>query len=106
MNIQDEFNNFNENNDIDELRILLNVFYISIKNNNIENIKFFLNNPKFNPATNRNNGIRIAAKNGFYNIVNILWKEQKVKETLKKDDIDLYNELIKKDKIKDKVEGF
>tara|TARA_Y100001960_G_scaffold324037_1_gene403548 strand:- start:7592 stop:7912 length:321 start_codon:yes stop_codon:yes gene_type:complete len=106
MNIQDEFNNFNENNDIDELRILLNVFYISIKNNNIENIKFFLNNPKFNPATNRNGGIRMAAENGFYNIVNFLWQDQRVKDTLKKDNINLYKELIEKDKIKEKVECF
>ena len=106
MNIQDEFNNFNENNDIDELRILLNVFYISIKNNNIENIKFFLNNPKFNPVTNRNGGIRMAAENGFYNIVNFLWQDQRVKDTLKKDNINLYKELIEKDKIKEKGECF
>ena len=106
MNIQDQFNNFNENNDINKLRILLNVFYVSIKNNNIENIKFFLNNSRFNPATNRNNGIRIAADNELYNIVNLLWQNQRVKDTLKKDDIDLYNELIQKDKIKEKIEDF
>ena len=106
MNSQDQFDNFNENNDIVELRILLNVFYVSIKNNNIENIIFFLNNSRFNPATNRNFGIRMAAENSFSNIVNILWNEQKVKDTLKNDDIDLYNELIKKDKIKNKVESF
>ncbi len=106
MNSQDQFDNFNENNDINKLRILLNVFYVSIKNNNIENIIFFLNNSRFNPATNRNNGIRMAADNELYNIVNLLWQDQRVKNTLKIDDIDLYNELIQKDKIKNKVESF
>ena len=105
MNSQDQFDNFNENNDINKLRILLNVFYVSIKNNNIENINFFLNNSRFNPAINRNNGIRMAADNELYNIVNLLWQDQRVKDTLKVDDKELYNELIKND-IKEKIEVF
>ena len=105
MNSQDQFDNFNENNDINKLRILLNVFYVSIKNNNIENINFFLNNSRFNPATNRNNGIRMAADNELYNIVNLLWQDQRIKDTLENDNKELYNELIKND-IKDKIEDF
>ena len=105
MNSQDQFDNFNENNDINKLRILLNVFYVSIKNNNIENINFFLNNSRFNPATNRNNGIRMAADNELYNIVNLLWQDQRVKNTLKNHNEELYNQLVKQN-TKEKVDKF
>jgi len=38
-------------------------------------------------------------------IVNLLWQNQRVKYTLKVDDKELYNKLIKND-IKDKVKDF
>ena len=49
--------------------------------------------------------IRFAYNEGYLDIVNLLWQDQRVKDTLENDDKELYNELIKND-IKDKVEDF
>ena len=47
----------------------------------------------------------MAFQNKHFDIVNILWQDQRVKDALKIDDKELYNELIKND-IKEKIEVF
>ena len=112
-------------------------FYEAIGNNDINNVELLLKNEKVNPSKDTNYSIRLASKNGFFdivklllndkkvnptdrsncpilfayqrghsNVVDLLWQDKRVKDTLKVDDIDLYNELIKKDQFKEKVEKF
>ena len=81
-------------------------FNQAIKSNNIEDVKLLLNHSEVNPAYKDNWAIICAYYAKHTDIVNLLWQDQRIKDTLKNDDIDLYNELIKKDKIKEKVEVF
>ena len=80
-------------------------FYKAIKNNDINNVELLLKNEKINPSKDNNYAVQLASENGHIDIVNLLWQDQRVKDTLKVDDKELYNELIKND-IKDKIEDF
>ena len=79
-------------------------FLQAIENNDIKNVKLLLNHPKVNPSDKDNWAIRYASIEGHYDIVNLLWQDQRVKNTLENDNEKLYNKLIKKD-IKEKI-GF
>jgi ankyrin repeat protein len=63
-------------------------------------VKLLLNHPKVDPADYNNWSIINAFSEGHYDIVNLLWQDQRVKNSLKKDHEELYNKLVKKDKIK------
>ena len=80
-------------------------FYKTIKNNDINNVELLLKNEKINPSKDNNYAVQLASENGHIDIVNLLWQDQRVKDTLKVDDKELYNELIKND-IKEKIEVF
>ena len=81
-------------------------FHQAIENNDIKNVKLLLNDNRVNPADLDNWTIRNASIEGHCDIVNLLWQDQIVKNTLKKDNEELYNELVKKDKIKEKIGSF
>lgn len=91
-----------------------------------EMVKLLLNDKKVNPADNRNWTIQSTYKKAYYdildsvnkknfnifsfnnkyiNIVKLLWRDERVKNSLKNDDDELYNELIKQD-ISNKIELF
>lgn len=91
-----------------------------------EMVKLLLNDKKVNPADNRNWTIQSTYKKAYYdildslnkknfnifsfnneyvNIIKLLWRDERVQSSLKNDDNELYNELIKQD-ISDKIGGF
>lgn len=76
-----------------------------IKNNNIENVKSFLNNHNIDPSCYGNYAICFSSTNGYTEITNLLFKDNRVKICLEKYNKFLYNKLIKQE-IKEKVEGF
>ena len=80
-------------------------FKIAIENNDINKVKILLKNKKVDPSEYNNLAIRTAAYKGYFDIVNLLWNDKRVKNTLKKDNLPLYNQLIKED-IKNKVIKF
>ena len=81
-------------------------FYKAIKNNDINNVKLLLKDKRVNPSDYNNVSIIKASEKKYFNIINILWKDKRVKTSLKEDCFELYEILIKKDKIKEKVEVF
>ena len=118
MNMQDQFFNFVQENNIKKVKLLLNnknidpsshgnfaIQFASLKGYT-EMVGLLISNNRTDPSDNQNYSIRFAFKKEYFNIVNLLWKDQRVKDTLQKDDIELYNELIKKDQIKNKVKIF
>ena len=141
-NIQKQFLQAIENNDIKNVKLLLNhpkvnpsdkdnwaIRYASIEghydiiklllNNNRVNpaainnwairyasieghydiVKLLLNDHRVNPADLNNLAIIYSSMGGHYHIVNLLWQNKRVKNSLKKDNKELYNQLIKKDKV-------
>jgi ankyrin repeat protein len=68
-------------------------------------VELLLNDSRIDPSDFSNDAIYYASKNGHNEILKTLWKQQRVKNTLKKDHYKLHNELIKKD-IKNKIEHF
>lgn len=89
-------------------------------------VKLLLDDKRVDPTDNRNWTIQSTYKKAYYdildsvnkknfnifsfnneyvNIIKLLWKDERVKSSLKNDDDELYEELIKQD-ISDKIEGF
>ena len=111
MNIQEQFNQAIKNNDIKNVKLLLNhpkfnpadnnnwTFRYASMEGHYNIVKLLLNDHRVNPADNDNLAIRYASDRGHYDIVNLLWQDQRIKNNLQKDNEELYNVLIKKDKI-------
>lgn len=118
MNMQDKFCDFVEQNNVENVKLLLNNKHIDPTTHGNFAIQFasskgytemvclLLNDNRTDPSDNQNFSIRFAFENKHFDIVNLLWKDQRVKNTLKNHSLDLYNNLIKKDQIKEKVEEF
>ena len=118
MNISTEFQEAVEQNKIEKVKaLLINKKLDPSFNRNIcikyassegysEIVKILLKDDRVDPAWTKNYAITAAYDNKHFDIVNLLWKDKRVKDTLKDNDPILYNELIKKDKIKEKVEVF
>jgi L-lysine 2,3-aminomutase len=81
------------------------VFIIACQDGDLDIIKESLKNPKVEPASNGNYAINTAYEHKYQDIVLLLWNNECVKNTLKEDNIELYNKLITLD-IKEKVRGF
>ena len=95
-------------------------FRQSVKNTHVCIFKLLLNDERVNPSDNNNNAIWLANnlmpnflltntptfkyKKQSY-ILNYLWKDERVKNTLKKDNQELYEKLIKQD-IQNKASEF
>lgn len=61
---------------------------------NIEITKIIIEHPKAEPEKSENLSIWTANEAGHHDIVKLLWNEKSIKNTLQKDDPDLYHELI------------
>ena len=138
MNFQNAFYNSIQNNDIQDIKSLLNhpkvdpcelnnwSIHLAVKVQSIEAVKLLLNDKRVDPSDNRNWAIQATYKKAYYkifdsinnknfnifsfnneyvNIIKLLWKDERVKSSLKNDDDELYDKLIKQD-ISDKIEEF
>ena len=114
---QEKFNNAIENNDIEIISILLNdkqidptmdknwaIRYCS-KYGYIDIVKLLLKDKRVSPSDHHNDAIDLASENGHINIIKLLWSCKSVKNTLNKNNLILYNQLIKQD-IKNKISKF
>lgn len=68
-------------------------------------IKLLLKDPRVDPSDCDNYAIQLAFKNRFVEIVNLLWTNECVKNTLKNHDLKLYQTLINND-TKQKLKTF
>jgi len=69
-------------------------FYKAIENNDINNVKLLLNDKRVDPSDNNNWAIKL------------LLKDKRVNPSLKEDYFELYEILIEKDKIQNKIKDF
>ncbi len=95
-------------------------------NGHFDIVELLLNDKRVDPSDNRNWVIQATYKKAYYkifdsinnknfnifsfnneyvNIIKLLWKDERVKSSLKNDDDELYDKLIKQD-ISDKIEEF
>ena len=72
---------------------------------NIDIVSYLLSDERVDPTSEENYAITFAHKREYIDIVKLLWNDKRVKNTLKKDNLPLYNQLIKED-IKNKVIKF
>jgi ankyrin repeat protein len=75
---------------------------IASEQGKIKIVKALLEYPEVDPSDNCNRPIRNAFKNKQEELVLLLWNNERVKKTLKEDEIDIYNKLISLD-IKNKL---
>ena len=80
-------------------------FERSIFFNKILYVKNLLKNKKVDPSYDDNWAIIFSSKKRLTDIVKLLWEDQIIKNTLKNDNIELYNKLIQQD-ITNKVSEF
>ena len=82
-------------------------FFLSFSssNNLLDIVELLLKNKNVNPADSSNEAITFACISGNYNAIALLWNDIRVKNTLKIDNLMLYNKLVKED-IKNKVGKF
>ena len=115
MTKQEQFFNAMKNNDIKNFKLLfhnknVNLFLkhnpemliaIYCRDGNFNIVKFLLKDKRVDPSKDYNGSISLAYRYKYYDIVELLWKDKRVKNTLQKDKLKLYNELIlKESKIK------
>jgi hypothetical protein len=86
-------------------RVYLYSLYSSVIYNRIPMVELLLENKELDPSNNKNYTILKAFKFKRYEIIDILWSDQRVKDTLKNDDFQKYKELIQKD-IQQKIKDF
>jgi len=118
MDIQEQFYDYIENNDINNIKSLLNdkridpsdennlAFILASDKGHFDIVKLLLKDKRVNPSDRNNWAIQLASQNGYFDIINLLWKDKRVKTSLKEDCFELYEILIKKDKIKENIEDF
>ena len=106
-----------EENNIEKVKTLLSlkkenpaynknyVIGVSAEAGCLDIVKLLLEDSRVDPSDDNNYAIKLAHKNKYTNIVEILWNEKCVKNTLKQDNLELYNNLMRKD-IKNKVDEF
>ena len=70
---------------------------VSCKKEHIEIIKLLLLSGRVNPSDKNNLCIKMSRGYNNFNIIELLWSDQRVKDTLLNDSINLYNELVKID---------
>jgi hypothetical protein len=116
MNQINQFNKFIENNDIKNVKIILNDFEIptSVQNSaliqasirgHFNVIELLMSNQLVNPAYRSNTALNFAFLGKYYSLVDLLWNDIRVKNTSINHYKDLKNYLIKKE-IENKVEDF
>ena len=75
------------------------------ENGYVDIVELFLSDDRLNPLQSHSWAITQANKLKHYNVVTLLWRKTNVKDTLKNDNINLYNKLIQED-IQNKVSKF
>ena len=70
-----------------------------------ETVKLLLNDPRVDPVGICNIPIKSASFNNDEKIIQLLWSDERIKNTLENDDLQLYNELIQRNFIK-KIQSF
>ena len=78
---------------------------LSSTNGHIEVVKLLLEDNRVDPSIDRNFVIQKALESNQYDIIGLLWNDQRVKKTLQKDLPELYD-LFMKEKIKYKMKDF
>jgi ankyrin repeat protein len=79
--------------------------YIACSYGKFNIASILLESEKCNPSKNRNNLIKSSYENEYYDIVEILWKDKKVQNTLNNDCPEIYEKLIQK-YIQSKIKAF
>ena len=79
----------------DKCKILIQ----AVINEHIHIVEFLLKETNFNPSDFNNTLIRKAHKLNYENIVDLLWKDKRVKNTLSNHQ-EIFQELLKKDTFK------
>ena len=135
MTKQDEFNSTIKNNDIKKLKLLIlnfrdaavygqfDVFKTLLQDKripiydlnaslceasfyrHIEIIKLLLKDNRVNPCHQNNLAIRRAYKKNHTEVIKLLWNNKQIKNNLKNNDKEIYNQLKKQD-IKNSVISF
>ena len=75
-------------------------FALAAQNGHIDIIKLFIKSLQLDPSLHFNWAIYNAHKNNHTHIINYLWKDQRIKKTIIKNHLNIYNEIIKKEIIK------
>ncbi len=90
-----------------EEKIINNDYFILFAtiNGYLDIIELLVLDGRFDPTTLRNEAIRQAKSQNENDIVSLLWKDKRVKNTLEEHSQTLYRELIKED-LKFKVKQF
>lgn len=99
----EEIKNIFDNISVDRTNTLVHYLCFSSSIGRIDIVKLIPQD--INPSSRNNHSIISSYKNMNTNIVELLWKDQRVKNTLKNDDLSLYNKLIKED-ITNKIKAF
>jgi hypothetical protein len=71
----------------------------------IDIVSFLLKDQNITPSDELNHAIQYAFEGNHTNVVELLWKDKRVKSTLNSDNSFLYNQLITKE-IKNKITSF
>lgn len=118
MDIQEQFFNSIKENNIKKVKALLTnpevfpqdkynwAIIFAAQEGYYDIVELLFNDKRVNPAYGFNFAIKYAASANHFNIVNLLWQDKRVRNNLQQNNSELYNELIKKDKLKKKVEVF
>lgn len=99
------FNKLIKFNEIDPTLSDQFTLVVCCEKNRFEFVKKIIENKNIDPSFNQNVAIRLAKLNSSSDIIKILWKDNRVKKSLLKDDFILYDKLTKEDII-NKMENF
>ena len=75
------------------------------RHGHINIVELLLNDSRVNPSDDENGAIEAASHEGRNEVIELLWQDKRVKNTLQRDCIDLYNKLMKQE-VKNKVNEF
>ena len=70
-------------------------FIYAIKTNDIFYMKLLIKKERVDPSFSDNYPIRLAFKKGYVDSIDLLWKDNRVKKSLKLRYTQIYNELMK-----------
>ena len=117
MTKQEEFNQAVKDNDIKNVKLLLNdsmvdpsaadnyaIRWASYKGQ-LDVVKLLLNDPRVDPSDSNNQAIRVASDQGHIDVVKLLWKNKKIKDSFKMDDSALSHYLNRLN-VNDKLDLF
>jgi hypothetical protein len=102
----DKINELLQDENIDELTIYTSAFLKACECQHLEIIKLLMNHPRIDPSIYDNNAIKYFFNHEINNdVINILWQDQRVKDKLKNNDLNMYNDINEKI-VNEKINGF